>query len=1057
MNAAEKQIKDLRKFQESLLGKGKREFWQSPVEKESTSTELTSFRSKEFVELPQDAAQSISEADSKLNRRKFMKWFAGASGVMGAAACSRRPQDYLVPYVRKPDALTYGVPVWYSSVTSDGLGVLVKTREGRPIKLEGNPDHPGNQNGLNARAHAEILNLYNPERLTSVLEVKTGRSLAAEEFDPRVSEALSSARKGSVRLLTGSVSSPSLKAQIEGFQKEHSAKHIQHEDISYEAMTRAYEIVTGSSKIPHINFSLADVVVSVDADFLGTWLRPVEFTKTFSTRRRVHHSDAKVNQTFTFESQMTNTGVASDYREAIRPSLQMPLLLGFINELSPRLRFDSEIERLAKNFSLEKLSKEAGLDLEVMRKAAASLYASRGRSVVVSSVSGPHSVEVQLLTIALNEALGNFGQSTTAPGGAPILWDVPIHKKSDSSIVFDELVRDMMNSEVDVLIINGTNPAYSRPNSDFAVALQKVKTVICVSSELNETAKLSTYAAGESHFLEAWGDSLFGDKVYSIQQPVIEPLFGTRSLGEFLASWSGVSFKDYRTVVKKFWRSNVIRSGSFEQAWRETLQKGAFAAGSASDSSRFGSRWTGAVALLAEAAKSPIKSTGLEISAYENIQMGDGRYANNAWLQELPESVSKVTWDNYAGISLATAKKYGLAQQKMGDFNMSVVELQSGGRKLRLPVFVLPGMRDDVVAVALGYGRKSAGSIGTGIGANAFELATRAKSGATQLSGMSLELTKTAERHLVASTQVEFGLHGRDQDILQTTDLASFRQNPEAAKDLFHEKLLKENKSIYGEQTFAYPGHRWGMSIDLNTCTGCQSCVLACSSENNVPVSGKEQVAMGRQMAWLRIDVYHQGQPDRPESYFEPMTCQQCERAPCETVCPVLATVHTDDGLNAMTYNRCVGTRYCANNCPYKVRRFNWFQYSDKLARNENMAVTEESPLAMMLNPDVTVRTRGIMEKCTYCVQRIQKGVDEVKAELGKDYAYRIPDGYVKTACQQSCPSDSIVFGDLNDPNSEVKARHEKVQQFKVLEILNTRPATSYLPRIKNLSGEQKA
>lgn len=1054
MNAAEKQIKELRKFQESLLNQGSRSLWQSPAETETSSAELTSFRAQEFLELPQDAAASVSDSQERLNRRKFMKYFAGATAVMGTAACSRRPQDYLVPYVRKPDALTYGVPVWYSSVSPQGLGVLVKTREGRPIKLEGNPDHPGNQNGLDARTHASILDLYNPERLRQSIELKSGRPLRPKELDSKVMEALSQARPGSVRLLTGAINSPSLEAELSRFTGRYSAKHVRHEDISYEAMIRAYEVVTGERRIPHINFAQADVVVSVDADFLGTWLRPLDFTKSFSTRRRVHHGDLDVNQSFVFESQMSNTGVSADYREPIKPSLQLPLLLAFVNELSDRLNFDPQIVAVAKDYSFERLASEANLELKTMRAAANALYSARSRSVVVSSVSGPQALEVQLVTIALNAALGNFS--------GPILWNVGINAITDTTVEFNELVQDMMDSQVDVLVIHGTNPVYSRPASDFATALSRVGTVITIGSELNETLRLGTYGVGESHYLESWGDCSPFEGVASIQQPVIQPLFETRSFFECLAKWGRPDLEAMdatelsRQLVQDFWREHFLSGASFDPAWREALRRGAITARNPSSSKRFSARWLGATALIA-GNRPVVSSDSMEFSAYENIQMGDGRHANNAWLQELPETISKVTWDNYAGVSLNTAKKLGVHQQKMSDYNMDVVELLVAGRKIKLPVFVLPGMRDDVVSVALGYGRASAGSLGTGVGGNAFEFAQGLSSGVTQLSGQGVELVRTSEKYLIASTQVEFNLHGRDQDILQQTTLSEFRKDPEAAKDPFHQKLIEKNFSIYGKGDFVYPGHRWGMSIDLNTCTGCQACVVACSSENNVPIAGKDQVARGRHMAWMRIDLYHQGSVENPQSTYEPMTCQHCERAPCETVCPVLATVHTDDGLNAMVYNRCVGTRYCANNCPYKVRRFNYFQYSDKLARNDNHSVTPESPLAMMLNPDVTVRTRGIMEKCTYCVQRIVKGVDEVKAELGRDYRFRVPDGYIQTACQQSCPSDSIVFGDLNDENSEVAIRHKKVQQFKVLELLNTKPATSYLPRVRNTGSEQEA
>jgi len=1040
MSVAEDELKQMRKAQEELLSRDGRSLWKSVDELSLAKPVVDARRGQEFSILLKDQlfkdqvgrAPETTEnlPPSTVSRREFFKYFTAAGALIGTTACTRRPKDYLVPYVNKPEGYIFGVPVWYASTTPDGVGVLVKTREGRPIKLEGNPDHPQSRGGMDAQSQAQLLNLFNPDRLRSVLQTKNGRSIDWAKLDEEILKSLSMARPGSVRVLVDDVPSPALDRALEQFRIKYNAKVVRYRQHPVEAMAKAHEVL-GRRGIPFIRFDKADVVVSVDADFLGRWLRPTEFTKDFSSRRNIHQQGENQNQLFVFESQYSITGIAADYRFPIKPSAQLKILLALAGEISKSASFDGALSTLAQKQSLDSIAAETGVPASEIQRAASALVSARGKSVLVTSMSGPQALACQIVAANINDALGNYG---------PVLdWSRELRMGRERQEDFDLLVKEMSESSVDVLITQGVNPVYGRPQSGFAKAMSKVPFVASMNSELDETAKLATYALAESHFIEAWGDAEAVAGTYSIQQPVIEPLFESRSFLECLLKWNGDA-RDAREFIRASWRDQVFGAAKsavgFDEFWDDQLRMGAIQAAG----TNAGGKMSGGSSLV-EAATS--ESSGQwELVAYESPTMGDGRHANNAWLQELPEPVSKVAWGNYASLSPAAAKKLNVNQH-------DEIEIQAGSESVKLSVFVQPGIREDVVVVPLGYGRTQAGTLGTGVGQSLYGFSA-VKSEALVFSNVSVQVKKTGRRVELATTQQQFDLHGRDHDILQQTTVGKFMKDATAAKDPISEKA--EKFSLYSQSEHPYPGHRWGMAIDLNKCTGCQACVVACYSENNIGIVGKDQVAMGRHLAWLRLDLYYKGDEKNPSATFEPMLCQHCERAPCETVCPVLATVHSSDGLNDMIYNRCVGTRYCANNCPYKVRRFNYFYYSKALAGRQD--VTEESPLSLMLNPDVTVRSRGVMEKCTFCVQRIRKGVDEIKAQMGKDYRYRIPDGHVKTACEQSCPADAITFGDLNDPKSKVVGLSARAQSFKVLAVLNTNPSVSYLPRLRNREEE---
>lgn len=1017
--AEKARLEDLRRSQEQILTSEKRELWQTYFDLGKAAEQVEEVRGREFKE-------SQKETPSSVSRREFLQWMGAASALMTTTACQRRPERQLVPYVNKPKGFTYGVPVWFASSSAQGLGLLVKTREGRPIKLEGNPDHPLNQGGLDLWTQASILDLYNPERLRHALSVKSDEKISAADLDAKVLAALREARPGAVRLLTAGVKSPSLNAAIRDFLSATGGKWHALDTRRTDPVADAYEVVAGRRVEPSLRLDRADVIVSVDRDFLGAHEDAAFNTKQFSSRRNLHKGDVNVNRLFVFESSFTTTGVAADHRAPIRPSRALTLLLGLAKAIADRA---SGIDRAVLNqisaYSLDRVSKETGVSVELLQAAADALWAARGRALVLASHNGADALAVQTVTAFLNQVLGADG--TTLDFGSDVV------ASSAGASSFSELVKDLKAGAVDVLIVHGVNPAYHRPTSGFQDAVASAKLLITVASELNETAKISHYAVGESHFLESWGDSEVRRGIYSVQQPVIYPLFETRSLLECLSAWRGVPNVDAQALVKRTWERGIAPAGGFEEWWRNQLQKGAYVKnmGAPKLAYRFGA--------AASSWVSRASSGEMEISVRLSHALLDGAQANNAWLQEIPEPVSKVTWGNYVAISKARAVKLGLDYTLLGaDQKSDVVRVKVGGRSIELPVYIQPGLHDDVAVVHLGYGRTRAGSIGTNVGANAYQLGEETDAGSFVLSGQAVLLEKTGSRYELAHTQRMFDLQGRDSDILQQATLADFLKDPQTA----HPKYKHKMTSLYNEKEFVYPGHKWGMSIDLNKCTGCSACIIACYSENNVAVVGVDEVRKGRHLAWLRMDLYFSGAPESPEAAFEPMLCQHCDKAPCETVCPVLATVHGSEGTNDMIYNRCVGTRYCANNCPYKVRRFNYFGYSDALAGKVEM----QEPLQMLLNPDVTVRSRGVMEKCTFCMQRIRKTVDEYRTNSGT----KLPDGAVKTACQQSCPADAIVFGDLNNPESEVAQMSKKAQGFKVLEVLNTRPSVTYLPRVRN-------
>lgn len=989
----------------------------------------------EFMKLAETEFQSsplrADEKEDGVARREFLK-LMGASLALTTAGCIRRPVQKIVPYNKQPEEVTLGVANNYSSAYfdgSEGYGVLVRTREGRPIKIEANPSHPFNKGGLGIRGQASLLNLYDPERLQGPKrnlfnEKKTNRetvNVKWEDLDTKVVEQL---KKGKVVVLTGALSSPSTRAVVGDFAKAFGARHVAWEVFNHEDIRAGQKASYGEAIVPQYRFDKAKMIISIDADFLGSWLTPVAFSRQFAMGRKDIKNMSKL---VSFDSTYSLTGANADVRIKIKPSQQLDVVMGLLHEIlvkQGKTSFASNGSLKSVLSSYSDVASRLGIEPALFAKIAEDLVSAQGESLVVAggiTTQTESSLALQVAVNLLNSALGNDGKTVDSKGGNPGL--------TASHAEMAELIQDMKDGKVETLIIHRVNPGYGLPQSlGFADAVKKVKMVVYTGDRIDETGLYADYLAPDNHALETWNDAELAKGVYTVAQPAIRPMYETRSFQLSLMTWAYLAdvgsqrlktFETYYDFLRSVWKEEIfpkVGSGDFESFWVKALQDGAV--GTMSSGSGARSFKTESVSLL-KAAK---PATGYELALYSTSTMGDGSLNNVSWLHELPDPITKIVWDNYAMVSLATAEKNGLKES-------SVIEIKVGDKTLELPVHVQPGLHDDVIAVAVGYGRTHAGKVGNGIGKNAFDLIS-ASGGKLVLAGQAVELKKLNKKYELACTQGHHSMEGR-QIVVEAT-LKDY--NKSASANVPHPHVW----SIWADQK--YNGHKWGMAVDLNSCTGCSACVIACQSENNIPVVGKKYILEGREMHWLRIDRYYTGNPADAEAVFQPVMCQHCDNAPCETVCPVLATVHSSEGLNDMVYNRCVGTRYCSNNCPYKVRRFNWFNYTKQI----------EKPLHMALNPAVGVRTRGVMEKCTFCVQRIQEAKTTARNENR-----RVKDGDVKTACQTSCPSDAIVFGDLNDKESKVaKMFAEDKRAYALLEEWNAAPSVRYFTKIRNNDKE---
>ncbi|MBX9788997.1 MAG: TAT-variant-translocated molybdopterin oxidoreductase [Pirellulales bacterium] len=976
-----------------------------------------------------------------VGRRRFLE-IMGASlalaGVAGTAGCARRAPEKIVPYVKPPAGRTPGDAQYFATsmpLPGASLGLLVKSVDGRPIKIEGNPEHPDSLGATDAFVQAALLGLYDPDRSQIVLgasAVSTWQSFY-EALDAALK--IEDGRGGAgLRIVTGAIDSPTLLGQLAAIL----ARYPQAKWCPYEPAVAHLEPLGASFAYPegpfNCNYRLAEanVIVALDADLLHDGPGAVRYSRDFAERRRAYR-DRPLNRLYSIESTLSVTGAAADNRLALRPS-RIP---AFAAALASAVGVDLGTIGVS---AAGKLDKRETRWVDAL---AADLLANRGKSAILAGRE--QQASVQTFAHLMNEQLGNVG--------ATVRYVKAESQTIQSGLrVLESLAKDLRNGEVGLLLILGGNPAYNAPaNLDFAKLIGKAKFSAHLSLYEDETSALCDWHLPAAHFLESWGDGRAVDGTLTTRQPLIAPLYEGKTEYELLSAVMRQPQRTNLDIVKQAWRERY-QGNDFEDYWRKAIHDGLVADSAPQRGPESVVSKTAPLALgLADETKPPAHgaATTIELCLRLDPTIYDGRFANNGWLQELPKPLTKLTWDNAVLLSPTTAKELGVV-------NEQVVELEHGGRKVRGPVWILPGHADGCATVHLGYGRRAGGKVAKGAGFDAYPLWTSAEP-AAPWTVLGVTIRPTADRVALACTQTHSRMEGRH--LARSASLAEYQRDPAFAKQFSHGVTGGPQRGAHGHGEHAhahddhelgdhahadeslfpswkYTGHAWGMSIDLGSCTGCNACVVACQAENNIPVVGKQQVINGREMHWLRIDRYWEGPEAAPDStHFQPVACMHCEQAPCELVCPVAATVHSAEGLNDMVYNRCVGTRYCSNNCPYKVRRFNFLQFADETTPS----------LKLLNNPEVTVRSRGVMEKCTYCVQRI----DNARIKETVD-GHPLADGALVTACQQACPAQAIVFGDLNDPNSEVSRRKALPLDYGLLTELNTRPRTSYLAQVHN-------
>jgi len=969
---------------QTMSGRG---YWRS-LDELAQSSEFQARLEREF---PREAA----ELRDPVTRRSFLKLMGASMALSTLAGCQfaiKQPQEVIVPYVRQPEEVIPGRSLYYATamtVQGYGIGLLAESHEGRPTKVEGNPDHAASLGSSDAWIQASILTMYDPDRSQAVL--KAGAPSTWADASAALAAAAASAGAG-IRILSEPNASPTLAAAINKLTSTYpGAKWVQYDPISTDNAADGAATAFGAATNVVYAFNKADVVVALDSDFTHSGPTAIRYSRDFAEKRRITTAKPTMSRLYVAEPTPSHTGTMADHRLAVR-SMDVAALT----------------DAIAAGVGVAGITAPALDDKSAawVKAAVADLKANAGKSIVITGET--QSAAQHALALAINNTLQNFGKTVS--------FTAPVNAASTGVSGLKDLVAEINAGAVTLLLISDANILYNAPGDiDVKAALAKVATVVHHGLYADETSVDAAWHINGAHYLESWGDSRAFDGTAAIQQPLIAPLYEGKTLLEVVSTLSGDTISSGHDLVKTYWKSAVGTDGyAFDKEWQITLHDGtvkntAAAAASASISGSVMATTTPA-------------SEGLEIVFRADSSLRDGSAANNGWLQEVPKPITKLVWDNTAQVSPATAKTIGVAA---GD----VVDLTFQGRSVKAPVWIVPGQADNTVVVHLGFGRTKAGKIGDGVGFNAYTL----RGSDSLWHGKGLEVKKTAETYKLATTQEHTSMEGRDEDIYPTKTLADFL-HPE------HHEGHKKHEVISLFPEFDYSkGYQWGMQIDLNACNGCNACVVACQAENNIPIVGKEQVLVGREMHWIRIDTYFSGDTESPSIYQIPVACMHCEHAPCEIVCPVAATVHDDEGLNVMVYNRCVGTKYCSNNCPYKVRRFNFFQYVD-----------EETPsLKLQRNPDVTVRVRGVMEKCTYCVQRINE------ARIDADREDRqIADGQVVSACQQACPSQAIVFGNINDAASRVSQLKALESKFTMLDPLNTKPRTSYMIKLTNPNPE---
>jgi MoCo/4Fe-4S cofactor protein with predicted Tat translocation signal len=1046
------------------------------IEDKTQDSAFLEIAKQEFVSLTDTFSDEEAIANIGSNRRDFLKYLGFGLGAATIAASCDIPVKKALPYVTKPDAIVPGVANYYASSFVEGgdyAAILVKTREGRPIKIEGNGLSNVTKGATSARVQAAVLSLYDSNRLRNAGTVGANgvvKKTTWANIDAAVMSKLSAG--GQVRILTGTVLSPSAKAVLTEFTTKYpNTKVIASDPVSAAAILLANEVSFGDKVIPSYHFDKANVIVSLGADFLGTWVSPIEYAHDYAKNRKiVDENNVKMSRHYQVESYMSMTGSNADNRILIKPSEQGAAIATLYNEVAALTG--------GAGASAPALTAKAA---KALKGVAADLVAAKGASLVISN---SNNVGEQVLVNAINNLLGNYGTTIDLANGS-------LQRQGDDTQV-QALIGEMNSGAVSALLVWGTNPVFELANGDqFKAAMAKVPVRVAMGQLMDETAAACTHVAPTNHLLESWGDAQPKRGQFSIIQPTIAPLFETRQAEHSFLTWAGspnlnaAAAAPYYEYVKSNWQKTMFtKQKSFATPtafWDSCLHDGVFAIPQVAKATPF----KGDVSAAAASINQPLKG-GEEVTFYETINMGNGQYANNPWLQEMPDPVMRTVWGNYLSVPIkfdGVNDFEGYNSLKDGDF----AEIEVNGKKQKVTVVRQFGQPEGTAAIGIGHGREVVGPCGKGIGANVQGMRPIVN-GLTQnfanikVSGKvgdDKDFACVQHHHTMGVTAM-----GKEEGVVINADEKSLGykgfQGSLTSRSVIRKAHVDDLKKFVVDlqeerahhqhlnKTTLYPGHdnwyklgvHWGMHIDLNACTGCGACTVACMSENNVPVVGRHEVKRHHEMSWLRIDRYFYGDVENPATVYQPMMCQHCDNAPCENVCPVAATNHSHEGLNQMTYNRCIGTRYCANNCPYKVRRFNWLDYTsaDLFGSNEHRLNGEDTPFymdnltRMVLNPDVTVRTHGVIEKCSMCVQRIQEGKLTAKRE-----SRGIRDGEIKTACQTACPTAAITFGDQNNPETSVSKKKKSLLNYIVLEEVNVQPNVVYTARINNKNEKLEA
>lgn len=1071
------------------MKKQNKNIWVGAEEMNQDPELIKQLQTDEFFELPVMDALSdeerVDEATKGSSRRDFLKYMGFGLGAATIAASCEIPVKKGIPYVVKPDAIVPGIATYYASTYIQGgdvCPVVVKTREGRPIKIEGNNMSSMTNGGTSARVQASVLELYDTSRIKGPGKIKGeyNRQNPVDiadwaKVDKAIMDQLNAGSR--IRIVANTIVSPTTKAAIAAFKTAYpNTEVVMYDAVSYSGMLMANLASFGEAyqALPSYRFDNAKTIVSIGADFLGTWVSPVEFANQYAKTRRIDDvNNASVSRLICFESYMSLTGSNADNRVMVRPSEVGIAIVALHNEVA-KLAGGTSVSG-GGNFAHENAANG-------VKQAAQDLWNTRGQGSLV--VSGSNNVSEQILINNINNMLGAYGKT--------IDWSSPCYQRQGIDKNVTDLILQMNSGNVDAVFVMGdANPIYDLPDGDkFATGLKKAKLSVSFAALPNETMAACQFSCPDHHYLESWGDAEAKKGQYMLVQPTIQPLFDTRAKELTLLTWAQDEITKqghedaYYEFMQRNWESTVFGSQtkfqSFRSFWDSALHDGVVNA----DATETGSPgFIGDVSAAAGKVSKP-NTGGIDVTFYETVNIGAGQFANNPWLQEMPDPLTRCVWDNFVLVNIkwdGDRRFEGFNGLKSGD----LVDVTINGETMTMPAYIQFGQLENTCAIAVGYGRTVSGRAGTGVGKNVFPLLKRDADGNTQFyaSDVSISTKKGTDSrfacvqyHHTMGVKVDGegdnvdetalmtlgkGFQGSlvDRTVIRTSDISSLKKDVE---DLIHEREhaqhLNDRTMYPGHDKFYKMGHHWGMNVDMNTCIGCGACQVACVAENNVPVVGKKEVNRHHEMTWMRIDRYFYGDVENPNVVYQPLMCQHCDNAPCENVCPVGATNHSSEGLNQMTYNRCIGTRYCANNCPYKVRRFNWLDYTtaDLFPWNENDPMTqkpdlEEEPFyasyltRMVLNPDVTVRSRGVIEKCSFCVQRIQEGKLMAKVE---NRPLRETD--VVTACQSACPTNAITFGDLNIKTAKINRDWASPLNYKVLEEVNVQSSVGYTMKVTN-------